>query len=87
MNIKTISRPGSPKSYMTCHEDPERLHIGTLENHAYFIPFAKGQDAFAEREESALFELLNGEWDFDYYNSIIDMPDDFIKRHVLQSLF
>ncbi|WP_051589035.1 glycoside hydrolase family 2 [Ruminococcus sp. NK3A76] len=80
MNIKTISRPGSPKSYMTCHEDPETLHIGTLESHAYFIPFAKGQDAFAEREESALFELLNGEWDFDYYNSIIDMPDDFIKQ-------
>ena len=78
MNISLIAKTGSPKSFMTLHEDPRKLHIGTLPDHAYFIPFAKGQDPFAEREHSQRFELLNGEWDFTYYDSIIDMPDDFI---------
>ena len=64
---------------MTFHEDPLKLHIGTLPDHSYFIPFGKDQDAFAEREQSHFFELLNGEWDFAYYDSIIDMPDDFIN--------
>ncbi len=77
MNIREISAPGSPRSMMTFHEDPEKLHVGTLPEHCYFIPFAKGQDAFALRGESRFFELLGGEWDFSYYDSIIDMPEDF----------
>ena len=73
MNISLIARNNSPKSFMTFHEDPEKLHIGTLPDQAYFIPFAKGQDTFAERETSQRFELLNGDWDFAYYDSIIDI--------------
>ncbi|MBR5090161.1 MAG: glycoside hydrolase family 2, partial [Ruminiclostridium sp.] len=80
MNISIIAKNGSPKSFMTLHEDPEKLHIGTLPDHAYFIPFANGQDAFAQREDSQRFELLNGEWDFTYFDSIIDMPDEFISQ-------
>lgn len=76
MDISAIAKKGSPKSKMIYHEDTHALHIGTLPDHAYFIPFAKGQDAFAERENSQRFELLNGLWDFVYYESIIDMPDD-----------
>lgn len=76
MNISDIATKGSQKSYMTLHEDPLKLHIGTLPDHNYFIPFAKGQDAFAARETSKCFELLNGDWGFSYYESIIDMPDD-----------
>ncbi len=86
MNIPDIAKNGSPKSLMTLHEDPRKLHIGTLPDHAYFIPFAKGQNAFAEREQSARFELLNGEWGFTYYDSIIDMPDDFIARESAEKL-
>ena len=77
MDISLIAKKDSQKSFMTFHEDPESLHIGTLADHAYFIPFAKGQDAFSSRETSSVFELLNGEWDFSYYDSIIDLPDDF----------
>ena len=77
MNIAEISRNGSPKSFMALHEDPHKLHIGTLPGHSYFIPFAKEQDAFSDRENSKYFELLNGEWGFRYYESIIDMPEDF----------
>lgn len=77
MNITAISRPGSPKSRMKYHEDPQTLHVGTLPRHCYFIPFAPGGDAFAARESSPRFELLNGEWDFRYYDSIVDLEDDF----------
>ena len=79
MDISIISEKNSPKNFMTFHEDPAKLHIGTLTDHCYFIPFGKEQDAFSERESSRFFEMLNGEWDFAYYDSIVDMPDDFIN--------
>lgn len=79
MDISLIAKSGSPKSFMTFHEDPEKLHIGTLPNHAYFIPFAKGQNPFDERKISNRIEFLNGEWDFKYYDSIISLDDDFIN--------
>jgi hypothetical protein len=60
MHISEIAAKDSQKSFMTLHEDPQKLHIGTLPDHNYYIPFAKGQDAFAVREESDRFELLNG---------------------------
>ncbi|MBP0957177.1 MAG: glycoside hydrolase family 2, partial [Oscillospiraceae bacterium] len=79
MDISKIAAPGSPKSRMIYHEDPQQLHVNTLEKHCYFIPFAEGQDAFADREQSDRFELLNGEWGFRYYDSIIDLEDDFVS--------
>lgn len=77
MDISKIAAPGSQKSRMIFHEDPQKLHINTLDKHCYFIPFAPGQNAFAPREISPRFELLNGEWGFRYYDSIIDLEDDF----------
>ncbi len=79
MDITKIAAPDSPKSKMTYHEDPQALHINTLDKHCYFIPFGKNQEAFSDRENSDRFELLNGEWDFRYYDSIIDMDDDFLN--------
>ncbi|MBR1750224.1 MAG: glycoside hydrolase family 2 [Ruminococcus sp.] len=78
MDISKIAKEGSAKSFMIYHESGETLHYGTLPPHAYFIPFAKGQNCFADRENSDRFELLNGSWGFTYYESIIDMPDDFV---------
>ena len=77
MDISRIAAPGTQKSRMIYHEDPQSLHIGTLPKHCYFIPFGEGQDPFAQRESSDRFELLNGEWNFRCYNSIIDLEDDF----------
>lgn len=79
MDISKISAAGSPKSKMIYHEDPQQLHIGTLKKHCYFIPFSKGQDPFESREKSERFELLDGEWNFRYYDSIIDLEDDFVS--------
>lgn len=61
MDISKIAAPGSQKSRMIFHEDPQELHVNTLDKHCYFIPFAPGQNAFAPREDSPRFELLNGE--------------------------
>ena len=80
MNISDISAKGSPKSRMIYHEDPNALHINTLPKHCYFIPFEKDQQPFGNRESSARFELLNGNWDFKYSDSIIDLADDFISE-------
>lgn len=79
MDISKIAMPDTQKSMMIYHEDPESLHINTLAKHCYFIPFGKDQDQFADRESSDLFFSLNGEWDFKYYGSIIDLEDNFTE--------
>ena len=74
MRIEEIAAAaGSPKSKMIYHENPEMLHVNTLAT-AFLIlfRFAKGQDPFAKREESESLELLNGDWSFRYFESILD---------------
>lgn len=78
MDLRKISREGSYKSQLIYHEDPSSLHVGTLENHAYFVPFKKTQNPFISRYESESLELLNGEWGFEFYNSILELDDDFL---------
>ena len=79
MNISQIAKKGSAKAEMVYHENPDIFHVNTLENHAYFIPFGKekGQNPFGARGKSNRFELLNGKWGFRYYDSLIDLEDDF----------
>ena len=77
MNFSEISKTGSQKSEMIFHEDFNSLHINTLPDHNYFIPFEKSQNPFEDREKSARFKLLNGEWNFKYYNSALDLEDNF----------
>ena len=79
MDISRIAAKGSAKSFMIYHESPESLHIGSLPPTNYFIPFAMNENPFSPRESSSRFELLNGKWGFDYYESIIDLPDNFVS--------
>lgn len=65
------------KSKMIYHEDMEKLHIGTEDEHSYFIPFDSKQNPFSERESSERFELLNGDWYFKYYECLFDLEEDF----------
>lgn len=51
------------------HEDYQVLHIGSEKPRNYYIPFALGEDPFQEREKSSCFSLLNGEWEFAYFDS------------------
>ena len=79
MNLNKIAAPGSAKSKMIYHEDMEMLHIGTMDKHCYFIPFAPQEDSFANREQSGRLEMLNGDWKFRYFDSVIDLEDDFTR--------
>ena len=79
MKLDLIAKENSAKSKMIYHEDTGALHINTREDHCYFIPFAKGQDPFQDRYMSSKVELLNGDWGFCYYDSVIDLEDDFTE--------
>lgn len=82
MDISKIAATGTPKSKMIYHEDTQQLNVNTLDKHRYFIPFDKEQDPFADRESSERFELLNGQWDFRCYESIVDMKNDRYRAHL-----
>ncbi|MCK3658978.1 beta-galactosidase [Pasteurellaceae bacterium Pebbles2] len=59
-------------------QDPTQLHINTTPHHAYFTPHSNQQSALTgEREQSDYFTLLNGEWDFNFYPSYLDLPENF----------
>lgn len=60
------------------HEDPQQLHVNTEKNRNYFIPFSLDQDAFVQREASNRFLLLNGQWNFRYYESLMDLEESFL---------
>lgn len=68
-----------PKHY----EDPNKLHVGTMPNRAYYIPFENGKTANeileTSRESSTKLLALDGEWKFHYYNSHYDVKEDFFK--------
>lgn len=66
------------------YQDPNVLHINRIPHHAYFIPFQKGQTPNQlEREKSNQFTLLNGEWHFNFYESLHDLPDNFLNTTLL----
>lgn len=79
MDMKKIAAACSAKAKMIYHEDAEALHIGTLSDHVWFAPFGKGENPFETKDRSSRVEMLNGEWDFKYYDSIIDLEDNFTE--------
>ena len=67
---------------LTCHEDASVLHVGALPTRAWFVPFddkVADDKLFGGKEASSRVELLNGTWSFQYYDSVIDLEDDFTK--------
>lgn len=66
-------------------DDFEKIHIHALPPKAYAIPF---QDSFSakenRREDSAYFTLLNGTWGFCFYDSPLDIPEDFLIKPIEQ---
>lgn len=52
------------------YEDPSVLHVGCEENRSYYIPFAPG-----ETVNSSRVQLLNGDWDFRFYNNPFELED------------
>lgn len=66
-------------------EDPSVLHLNTTPHHAYFIPHQRLETSEI-REASDYFTSLNGDWDFHYYPSYHDLPEDFLKQSFNQQI-
>ncbi|ROV56866.1 glycoside hydrolase family 2 TIM barrel-domain containing protein [Neisseria chenwenguii] len=59
------------------HQNPEILHVGTTPHRAYFIPCATETEALGgRREDSSRFTLLDGLWDFAWFDSAEDLPEN-----------
>jgi len=59
-------------------ENPKTLHVNTMDNRAYFIPYPTIDDTLSQdRIASKRFQLLNGQWSFEYFNSIYDVTEEF----------
>lgn len=58
------------------HESPSTLHVGTLENRAYYIPFSNRESALrGDITQSDRYVLLNGNWAFAFYPSFEEVPE------------
>ncbi len=63
------------------YENLKVLHENTMPDRSYYIPSgARMGDLVEHREESDRFMLLNGDWDFHYYDSIYDLKDAFYEE-------
>ncbi len=61
-------------------ENPKILHVNTMNNRAYFVPYSNVDEALSEdRTCSGRFHLLNGYWNFEYFNSIYDVTEKFYE--------
>ena len=59
------------------HQDQNTLHVGCEEPRAYFIPYQDEESTALPRSASRYFHSLCGEWDFRFYNSLVDVEDGF----------
>lgn len=65
-----------PKHY----ENLRVLHENTMPDRAYYIPAAgRMENLVVEREKSDRIQMLNGEWKFKYYNSVLDLKERFFE--------
>ena len=63
------------------YEDLNVMHDKTMPARAYYIPASVRMDDLVEhRESSDRFQMLSGEWKFQYYNSIYDVKESFYEK-------
>ena len=63
---------------MWYHENPALLHVGMQPYRNEYTPFAHGEDAFGDKNASSRRVLLNGEWAFQGYASLEELPDNWL---------
>ncbi|MCI9176178.1 MAG: DUF4981 domain-containing protein [Lachnospiraceae bacterium] len=62
------------------YEDLRMLHDNTMPARAYYIPASQRREDLTEnRENSDRLQLLNGEWDFKYFESIYEVKEAFYE--------
>ena len=61
------------------------LHIGCEAPRAYFVPFADEKSASTDRENSSLLTLLNGQWDFSFFENVeeLELEDENFTSTVI----
>lgn len=65
---------------MRIYEDIRKTSKGRMAPRAYYIPYDSLDKALAgKRSESAFYKLLNGVWDFRYFERDIDVPEDICR--------
>lgn len=63
------------------YEDLKIMHENTMPYRAYYIPASRHMENLAEhREMSDRIQMLNGTWNFKYYDSIYDLQDRFYEN-------
>ncbi len=63
------------------HKMLDVLHFGTKEPRAYYVPFKEMKSALSfDRQNSAKFTLLNGEWKFKFYKNIADVEAYIVAK-------
>ena len=62
---------------MRIYERLDKLSENRLPQRAYYIPYENEQKALiGNRYQSAYYKLLNGTWDFKFYQRDFDLPED-----------
>ena len=59
--------------------DPKTPGIGRLEPRSYFIPSLSESEALSGGKNGGEYTSLNGEWDFKYYETMLDLPKEIEK--------
>ena len=63
------------------HQNIDTLHVNCCEPRAYYIPFSNSAAAISgNRERSERFNLLSGDWYFEYFNAPYEIPEDIISK-------
>ena len=62
------------------HENPGVLHLNTLPHRNEFTPIAPDENPFDPRETSSRRVSLNGQWAFKGYESLENLPEDWLTR-------
>lgn len=63
------------------YEDLHTLHENTMPNRAYYIPASKQMDSLVHhRQDSDRLQLLSGDWQFRYYDSIYSLSEHFYEE-------
>ncbi len=71
VNMSSFSRYWDDPAVFRANEKPAK---------SYIIPYGTEHAALnCKREESAFFTLLNGNWNFKYYESVADVTDHFYE--------
>ena len=63
------------------YEDLHMLHENTMPDRAYYVPASVRMDNLTEqREQSDRIQMLNGQWEFNYYSSIYQLHERFYEE-------